>query len=79
MNGSTSVFIWDAAATSLSLDGNANLNLGTNGILYAPNASLTLNGGSTLTGSNIFLQQITCDGGGNGGHSGGNIVLTRRG
>ena len=74
-NGSTSVFIWDTSATNLSLDA-GQLNLGVNGILYAPNATLTLNGNSTLSGSNVVVQQMTCDGGGN---SGGNLVLTRRG
>ena len=64
-NGSTSVMIWDTVNGTLSLNGNTMTDLGSNGILYAPNATLKFDGGAQLKGSNVILNNMTCDGGGN--------------
>lgn len=74
-NGSSSVIIWDTVTGRMQLNGNATLDLGPNGILYAPNGTLTFDGGSVLQGSNVILNNMKCDGGGN---SPASLILTRR-
>jgi len=63
-----SVVLWlteSPLGPSLTLDGNAALNLGPSGLLYAPNGTLTLNGTSSISARSIILSSLSCNGGGN--------------
>ncbi len=70
-SGVASVIIWDTAATQLTMRGD--LNLGPQGVLYAPNAQLTLDGNSSIQAGNVIVNNFICEGGG----STLNLGLTR--
>ncbi|MGC8498544.1 MAG: hypothetical protein ACP5OV_03465 [Acidimicrobiales bacterium] len=73
-----SILLWSnsapniAAPAQLTIKGSTIVNLGTYGILYAPQTTLSIAGNAKLTAESVIVQNLTCNGGG----TGNNLTLT---
>ena len=65
-----SILLWSDAAANpaappqLIIQGRTEVNLGSSGILYAPNTTLSVAGTAKIAAQSVIVQNLTCNGGG---------------